>query len=101
MKRTRPTVWRNALAIAMTLGMGVLVGSVAATPAAAATPPFNATGSAKQVYVTGVAAGTEMSLVNSAGTVVATQNANSLGGLLFRNVPAATGYHVRRNSDGV
>ena len=44
---------------------------------------------------------TQMSLVNSAGAVVQTRKANSLGGLLFRNVAPASGYRVRRASDGV
>ena len=35
-----------------------------------------------------------------AGQTVATQSADSLGGLLFRNVTPGTGYRVRRVSDG-
>ena len=36
-----------------------------------------------------------------AGQTLETQSANSLGGLLFRNVPPATGYRVRRDADGL
>ena len=41
-----------------------------------------------------------MSLLSPKGATLKTQNADSLGGLLFRNVPAGKGYHVRRVSDG-
>ena len=38
--------------------------------------------------MTGLSPGAQMSLLNAAGTTVATQQADSLGGLLFRNVHA-------------
>jgi predicted acyl esterase len=41
-----------------------------------------------------------MSLLDAHGAVVSTQDADSLGGLLFRNVAPGTGYHVRLDSDG-
>src|ERR1700730_14906165 len=53
---------------------------------AASAAAFTAQGSAKQVYVTGLARNAQMSLLDSSGATVYTQNANSLGGLLFRNV---------------
>ena len=52
------------------------------------------------MYVTGVAPSTQLALVNSAGAVVKTQKASSLGGSLFRDVAPAAGYRVRRVSDG-
>jgi uncharacterized protein len=61
---------------------------------------FSANGSAEQVYVTGVAANAEASLLNNAGGVVYTQNADSLGGLLFRKVAPGSGYRVRVTSTG-
>jgi len=67
---------------------------------AAAAPTFTARGSVEQVYVTGLAAGARMSLLNSAGTTVATRQASSLGGLLFRNVPPGSGYRVRPAAGG-
>ncbi|MDP9335488.1 MAG: CocE/NonD family hydrolase [Actinomycetota bacterium] len=79
----------------------VVAGSMTATRASAATPAFRAVGSAKQVYVTGLAPSAQMSLLTPAGLTLKTQKANSLGGLLFRNVPPATGYRVRRDSDGL
>jgi predicted acyl esterase len=72
---------------------------VTATGAAAATT-FTARGSVEQVYVTGATPGTQMSLLNSAGKTVATRPANSLGGLLFRNVTPGSGYRVRPSSGG-
>src|SRR5207245_7910369 len=67
---------------------------------AASASAFTAQGSAKQVYVTGLAPNAQMSLLNSKGGTVYTQNADSLGGLLFRNVAPGTGYRVRLTSTG-
>src|SRR5436305_2795515 len=62
--------------------------------------PFNAHGSAEQVYVTGLAANEQVSLLNPAGRTVAKQRPDSLGGALFRNVKPGTGYRVRPTSGG-
>jgi len=66
-------------------------GSCAAT-ARAATPTLNAHGSAEQVYVTCLAPDARMSLITPTGAALETQSADSLGGLLFRNVPPGRGY---------
>jgi len=50
--------------------------------------------------VTGAAPGEKMSLVTSQGSTLYTQPADSLGGLLFRNVPPGSGYRVRAASSG-
>src|SRR5918992_581823 len=63
--------------------------------ASAAEPRFNAHGSVEQVYVTDLSPSEQVSLLNSAGTTIATRQANSLGGSLFRNVPPGNGYRVR------
>src|SRR5436309_14331532 len=97
---TRPTVRRSARASVMLMSASLLVCALAATNASAATPAFHAFVSARQVYVTGLAPSAQMSLVNSAGQSIATQSADSLGGLLFRNVAPGTGYHVRASSGG-
>jgi predicted acyl esterase len=68
--------------------------------ASAAPAAFHAVGSVGQVYVTGLAANAQMSLLAPSGATLSTQRADSLGGLLFRNVPPAAGYHVRRVADG-
>jgi uncharacterized protein len=101
MSKTRPAIRRSAPVFAMLMSVSLVAGSMAATRASAATPAVRAVGSAKQVYVTGLAPSAQMSLVTPAGQILKTQSADSLGGLLFRNVPPATGYHVRRVSDGV
>ena len=86
------------------LAAGALVGcllSPAVTwKATASAPPFSAQGSVNQVYVTGLAPNAAMSLITPQGTTLSTQRASSLGGLLFRNVPAGDGYHVRLEPNG-
>jgi predicted acyl esterase len=80
----------------LALGIGMLAFlSITATAAA-----YTARGSVEQVYVTAAAPGTQLSLLNSAGTTVATQKVNSLGGLLFRNVTPGSGYRVRPAAGG-
>jgi hypothetical protein len=69
-------------------------------PAAASARSFTAAGSAQQVYVTGLAPDAQVALVNPSGRTVATQGADSRGGLLFRNVAPAAGYRVRQASTG-
>jgi predicted acyl esterase len=90
----------NTRALAIVMSAALMVGLMTATRAAATTPSFQAAGSAGQVYVTGLAPSVQMSLVTSGGRTLYTQQADSLGGLLFRNVPPGTGYRVRRVSDG-
>jgi predicted acyl esterase len=92
---------RSARAFAMLMSISLVIAVTTAARSSASTPTFVAAGSAKQVYVTGLEPLAQASLVTAAGQTLETQNANSLGGLLFRNVPPATGYRVRRDSDGV
>ncbi|HTU80378.1 MAG TPA: CocE/NonD family hydrolase [Solirubrobacteraceae bacterium] len=68
--------------------------------AASGASAFSAHGSVEQVYVTGLAADAQMSLLNSSGATVNTQSADSLGALLFRNVKPGSGYRVRLASNG-
>jgi predicted acyl esterase len=75
---------------------GTALAAVFASSASAAT--FNARGSVEQVYVTDMPAGAGLSLLDSGGGVVATRNANQLGGALFRNVQPGDGYRVRLDS---
>ncbi len=72
--------------------------SVGAAEAAAAS--WTATGSAEQVYVIGLSGGERMSLIAPDGRRLATQAADSLGGLLFRNVRPGSGYTVRPAAGG-
>jgi len=71
-----------------------------ATTARAADAPFEARGSAEQVYATGADPGAELTLVDGAGQTVATRTVNDLGGALFRNVAPGSGYRVRGSGDG-
>jgi predicted acyl esterase len=71
-----------------------------ASSAAAAEPSFDAHGSVEQVYATGLPAGASTSLLDSSDQVVATRNANDLGGILFRNVTPGDGYRVRLDTTG-
>jgi predicted acyl esterase len=66
---------------------------------AASASAFTARGSVNQVYATGLPANAQASLLNSSGATVYTQNADSEGGLLFRNVNPAAGYRVRLTSN--
>ena len=98
---TRPKSRRRAPALAVLFVCAAFVAaSLAAPSVSAAPPPFSAVGSVGQVYVTGLAPAAQASLLNSSGQTLRTRAANSLGGLLFRNVAPATGYRVRRVADG-
>ncbi len=76
-----------------------LLASVIWLVMSASASAFNVQGSAEQVDVTGLAPNAQASLLKS-GATLATQNADSLGGLLFRKVKAGTGYRVRVTSTG-
>ena len=89
MRGTRVWLAGSVCALAITL-------VTAATAAAAITVK----GSVEQVYVTGATPGVPMSLVNSAGTVLATHRANGYGGVLYRNVAPGSGYRVRPAAGG-
>jgi hypothetical protein len=88
------------MVVVMLVGAGLVTGPGTAGPASAATSTFSASGSAEQVYATGLAPDAQASLVTSVGEILSTQSADSLGGLLFRNVPPGRGYRVRLASDG-
>src|SRR5256714_1910352 len=77
-----------------------LVAFAVSLVAAGSASAFTAQGSVNQVYATGLPANGEASLLNKSGATVYTQNADSQGGLLFRNVKTAAGYRVRLTSNG-
>ncbi|MGA9858985.1 MAG: hypothetical protein WBQ18_14065, partial [Solirubrobacteraceae bacterium] len=89
---------RRRVSVAMLSGLVFLLAVVGS--AAAATTSFSAHGSAEQVYVTGLAPHARMSLRTARGHTVAIQHADSLGGLLFRNVKPGNGYRVRLTAGG-
>jgi predicted acyl esterase len=74
---------------------GLLLAAAAEGTARTPVVSFTATGSAEQVYVTGLAPSQRVSLLRANGNVLYTQRADSLGGLLFRLVPPGGGYRVR------
>jgi hypothetical protein len=85
----RRDVGVRRLLVAAALAVVVLL--AAATSAYA----FTANGSVEQVYATGLTAGAQVSLLGSGGETLATQSADSLGGVLFRHVAPASGYKLR------
>ena len=89
---------RAPLLVAVLAAAALAIGLIA--PAAASAQSFSAYGSAEQVYVVGLAPDARMSLITPAGKTLYTQSADSLGGLLFRNVPPGSGYRVRLASNG-
>ncbi len=70
--------------------------AVAMVPAAASAANNLAVhGSVNQVYVTGAQPGTSLRLIDRKKRKVATKPVGSLGGVVFRRVPAGKGYRVR------
>src|ERR1700760_1907061 len=61
---------------------------------AAAAPAVEAHGSVEQVYATGLAPGVQVTLVNGQGGTVESKGADSLGGVLFREVTPGSGYRL-------
>src|SRR4051794_30943773 len=61
---------------------------------------FDAHGSVRQVYVTGVAPKARMALLKPSGRRARTKRADGLGGVLFRNVKPGRGYRVRAAGGG-
>jgi predicted acyl esterase len=57
--------------------------------------PFVAHGSAEQAYATGLRGGERLVLIDRHGRRVQSKRADSLGGILFRNVKPGAGYRVR------
>jgi uncharacterized protein len=80
--------------------VGVAAVAIAFMAGAGAAQAFSAHGSVRQVYVTQVGPGAQMSLLNRQGGTIATKRADAQGGLLFRNVTPGTGYRVRLTGGG-
>jgi uncharacterized protein len=85
---------RRIVALAA-LAIATLVAMMAAGPAHAAKATFDAHGSVEQVYATELTPGEQVTLLDSTGATVATRQANSLGGSLFRNVTPGRRYRVQ------
>jgi uncharacterized protein len=81
-----------------TLGAAVLsVLAICAAPsvASATAATFQAHGSVQQVYAVGLMPRQSVALIDRKGTTVATQRADWLGGIVFRNVTPGAGYRLR------
>jgi predicted acyl esterase len=85
----------NRLRTGLTGAALLLAVSVMWLAAGASAYAFSANGSIEQVYVTGLAGNAQASLLTKKGETVSTQNADALGGLLFRHVAPGTRYRVR------
>src|SRR3954466_11399466 len=82
------------------LGVGVVALVLAfAGAATAAEAAIDAHGSVEQVYATGLAPSGPASLLDRNGRTVATEHADSLGGLIFRAVKPGAGYRVLAGGD--
>ncbi len=87
------------LAITAVLMLAALPsGAFAASTARSAS--FVARGSAEQAYATGVPGRSRLELINRRGNVVQSGRADSLGGILFRNVAPGSGYRIRELGRG-
>jgi uncharacterized protein len=85
----------SRIAVALCCAVTGAGASLALGAPAAAAADFEARGSAKQVYVTGLPASARATLINPRGRKLRTRQANDLGGLLYRNVKPGKGYRVR------
>jgi uncharacterized protein len=96
----RRTAGHHARSIAIATVALLSVTMLTAARGSAATPSFTAVGSAEQVYVIGLGRSAQASLIAPSGQTLYTKHADSLGGLLFYQVPPGRGYRVRLDSDG-
>ena len=102
-KRSLLAAALSASVISITAVLAVAVGPAGAAtstsaPAVTNVATFTAKGSINQAYVLGAHQGDQLILANSAGKVVTTQAADSLGSVIFRDVTPASGYTVRLRS---
>jgi predicted acyl esterase len=86
--------------VRLIVGLAATLTILLLLPGVASAASFSASGSAEQIYVTGLAPNASMSLLSPSGKKLATQSADSLGGLLFRNVTPGDGYRVQLAATG-
>jgi len=96
-----PALRTRIMALLAALSLVLLGATAVATPSARADDGFSAHGSARQVYVVGLPDGASATLLDGQGQAVRTQQANSLGGMLFRDVEPGDGYQVREDASGI
>jgi predicted acyl esterase len=78
----------------------LLATAVLALVPVSAAEAFDAHGSVRQVYVTGLSGHQRMALVAPSGRTVARKRADGMGGLLFRGVKPGSGYRVQSAEGG-
>lgn len=86
---------RAAAALIAVVSLALVGIATVATPSAEGVGGLSVHGSARQVYAVGLSKGASATLLDAQGDVVKTQQADSLGGVLFRNVKPGDGYRVR------
>jgi predicted acyl esterase len=91
MSRTEGNLSRRAVWV---LAAPVLI-ALMAPAGASATNTLSVHGSVNQVYVTGAQPGTSLRLIDRKGKRISNRPVGSLGGVVFRRVPAGKGYRVR------
>ena len=92
---THTDVVSHRLRLALSLLVACALLAFTATAARAAVTPR---GSVEQVQVTGAKHGGKLSLLNRRGATVQKRRADSLGGLVFRDVKPGAGYRVLQGS---
>src|SRR5215211_3358508 len=76
------------------VGRAFAIAAVLLLVTASAAQAFDARGSARQVYVTGLPANQSVTLLRPDGSTAKAKSANAQGGVLFRNVEPGSGYQV-------
>jgi predicted acyl esterase len=80
----------------LTAALCVALLTVALTAGVAQAQPMSAHGSAEQAYAVGLRPNRTVTLLNAHGKKVAARKADSLGGVVFRNVTPGKGYRMRQ-----
>jgi predicted acyl esterase len=80
----------------LTATLCVALLTVALTAGVAQAQPMSAHGSAEQAYAVGLRPNRTVTLLNAHGKKVAARKADSLGGVVFRNVTPGKGYRMRQ-----
>src|SRR4051794_1792652 len=79
---------------------GVAATALILAAGAGSAAAFDAHGSARQVYATGLAPHARAVLLKPSGRRAARKRADGMGGLLFRGVKPGSGYRVRQSRAG-
>ena len=92
--KTARSAWKPRWLMVSALAAALSIAALAPAGASAANG-LAVHGSVNQVYVTNGQPGTKLRLIDRKGKRIATKPVGSLGGVVFRRVPAGKGYRVR------